>query len=90
MISFAPTVRQLGGMCLVHCQAGISRSTAATVLLFASWLGGGREPEAALAVQRLVPHAVPNPLLIAYGDQCLGCGGALRHAVEAVFSHPLL
>jgi predicted protein tyrosine phosphatase len=85
VLAFAPVVQEVGGTCLVHCQAGISRSTATAVLLFASWLGPGREGDAAHAVLRLVPHAMPNPLLIAYGDSCLGRRGSLKRAVDDVF-----
>lgn len=85
VLAFAPIVHDVGGTCLVHCQAGISRSTATAVLLFASWFGPGRETEAANAVLRLVPHAMPNPLLIAYGDSCLGRRGNLKRAVDDVF-----
>jgi predicted protein tyrosine phosphatase len=88
VLAFAPTVQELGGTCLVHCQAGISRSTATSILLYASWFGPGREGAAAKVVQELVPHAIPNPLIITYGDNCLGCRGALQSAVDATFSQP--
>jgi predicted protein tyrosine phosphatase len=90
VLAFATEARSTGGMCLVHCQAGISRSTATAVLLFASWFGPGREEDAAQAVLRLVPHAMPNPLLIALGDAKLGRQGALQAAVDEVFVSLLL
>lgn len=89
VLAFAPTVQELGGTCLVHCQAGISRSTATSILLYASWFGPGREAAAAKAVQELVPQAIPNPLIITYGDSCLGRRGALLSAVDATFSPPV-
>lgn len=85
VLAFAPTVKEIGGTCLVHCQAGISRSTATGVLLVASWLGPGHEQQSAETILRLVPHAMPNPLLIAYGDSALGCRGALQRAVNDTF-----
>ncbi len=85
VLEFAPEARALGGLCLVHCQAGISRSTATAVLMFASWFGPGREEEAAQAVLRRVPHAMPNPLLISLGDAQLGRHGALQAAVDEIF-----
>jgi len=55
---------------LVHCEAGVSRSTAAAVLLLAQATG-----DAALAVALVVaarPQARPNPLLVAHGADLLG------------------
>lgn len=85
IVAFASKARQLQGACLVHCEAGISRSTAATIVLFASWFGPGREQDAALALLRLVPRAMPNAMLVAIADRCLDRQGALIDAVDETF-----
>ena len=70
---------------LVHCFAGVSRSSA-TALLVACVHDHGRERELALRLRSAAPHAQPNSRLIALGDAALGCGGALIAAVEAMGS----
>lgn len=68
---------------LIHCIAGISRSTAAA-LIVQSARCEGREAEAALALRRAAPFARPNPRLISLADTLLGREGRLRGAVEAI------
>lgn len=87
---------QVPGTVLIHCAAGISRSSAATLLLLAHLLGPGREEA---AVQKLlVVHAQtaaaglrdpevlirPNRRLVWLGDQALRRGGALLDACVRV------
>lgn len=85
IVEFAQTVEELGGTCLIHCQAGLSRSPATAVLMLAAMLGSGRDLTAAREVRRLVPQGFPNPLLVQLGDSLLGRRGSLSRAVEAVF-----
>ncbi|MCP3143079.1 tyrosine phosphatase family protein [Pyxidicoccus xibeiensis] len=66
---------------LVHCEAGISRSTASATILYAVWLGPGREAEAVERVFQAVPEARPNATLIRLADAQLERGGALIDAV---------
>ena len=74
-----------GAPMLVHCHAGVSRSSA-TALLVACVQEQGRERDLALRLRAAAPHAHPNSRLIALGDAALGCGGALIAAVEAMGS----
>jgi predicted protein tyrosine phosphatase len=68
---------------LLHCYAGVSRSTAAA--LIALTLGAeGRETEAALALRAAAPHAQPNARIIALADQLLGRRGRLIAARSAM------
>lgn len=67
---------------IVHCEAGISRSTASAIILYAVWLGAGREDEAVSRVYECVPQAAPNPTLVRLADAQLGREGALIAAVE--------
>lgn len=68
---------------LVHCFAGVSRSTAAA-LIVACVHEKGREHELARRLRVAAPHAQPNRRIIALGDAALGCGGALISAVESM------
>ena len=74
---------------LVHCHAGISRSTAAMVLILAQ-----QRPdlpaEAILAeVLRIREKAWPNLRMLEIGDEMLGRGGTLPEAVHAIYRHQL-
>jgi predicted protein tyrosine phosphatase len=80
---------------LVHCHAGLSRSTAAAVLLLAQ-ARPDRSPEAAVSeMLALKPKAWPNLRMIELGDQLLVCEGRLvravrRHYADMVERFPLL
>lgn len=68
---------------LIHCQAGISRSTAAALITYATHFPGTVELAAA-HLRRTGPHARPNPLITELGDELLGLDGRLVAAVEAM------
>jgi len=69
---------------LVHCFAGVSRSTAAACLIAAA-LKPERDPfELAQTLRRLSPTATPNALMIALGDDHLGKAGRLIEAVRGI------
>lgn len=89
ILAFAPTVEELGGTCLIHCQAGLSRSPATAILLLASLVDADCDQTAALEVRRLVPQAFPNMLLVQLGDSLLMRNGSLFRAVETVFGPSL-
>jgi predicted protein tyrosine phosphatase len=70
---------------LVHCHAGVSRSTAAAILLLAQ-----RDPvmpaeDAVFEVVRLRPQAWPNLRMIELGDAALGRDGEIVAAVGALY-----
>lgn len=67
---------------LVHCHAGISRSTAAMTLLLAQARPDRPPAEALAEVVRVRPKAWPNLRMIEFGDTILGLGGALVKAVR--------
>jgi len=69
---------------LVHCWAGISRSTAAAYIVLCSRNDSGSEDEIARAMRHRAPHAQPNRLLIRHADALLGRGGRMVAAVEAM------
>jgi len=68
---------------LIHCYAGISRSTAAALIALSLDMDG-REMEAAQTLRRAAPHAQPNRRIIALADQILGRQGRLVGAREAM------
>lgn len=70
------------GKILVHCHMGISRSTAAGVILMAQ-AKAGSEAEAFAALHRIRPRCWPNSRMIAYADDLLGRKGTLVAALKA-------
>jgi predicted protein tyrosine phosphatase len=68
---------------LIHCYAGISRSTAAALTLCVQH-NLGRERDAARLLRRRAPHAQPNRLMIGLADRMLGCQGRLTSAVQEI------
>lgn len=66
---------------LIHCFAGISRSTAAALITLSLHLD---EFEAARELRAAAPHAHPNPRIIALADRVLGREGRLVAAREAM------
>lgn len=69
-------------MVYCHCNAGVSRSTAAAYILRCKWLGQGSEYEAFTAVLEDRPRAIPNPLMVRYADDILDRDGAMIDALE--------
>jgi predicted protein tyrosine phosphatase len=69
---------------LVHCWAGISRSTAAAYIVSCDLHGSGHENQIARALRLLAPHAQPNILMIRHADQLLGREGRMIAAVQAM------
>jgi len=71
------------GPMLVHCYAGVSRSTAAALTILC-YFNPGREMDAATALRRAAPHAKPNRQIIAIADQLMGLKNRLQEAVDAI------
>ena len=67
---------------LVHCHAGISRSTASAAILMAQF-NPGRETDAFLRLLDLRPHAWPNTRLVELADDQLARNGALMTGLLA-------
>jgi predicted protein tyrosine phosphatase len=68
---------------LVHCIAGISRSTAAALVAL-SMKSALSEAEAARRLRAAAPHAQPNRLIVALADTVLGRNGRLIAARAAM------
>lgn len=69
---------------LIHCWAGISRSTAAAFISLCALNPEGAEPELAWALRRASPTAYPNRLLVALADEALARNGRMIAAVEEI------
>lgn len=71
------------GHLLVHCHAGISRSTAFTILLLAQALPEVSSADIVAEIVRVRSRAWPNLRIIELGDDLLGREGTLVAAVRA-------
>jgi predicted protein tyrosine phosphatase len=69
---------------VIHCWAGISRSTASAFIILCDRLGPDREIEIARAMRARAPHAQPNRLMISYADEALGRGGRMTAALNSM------
>ena len=69
---------------LIHCWAGISRSTAAAYIALCALNREGTEHELAWALRRASPTAYPNRLLVALADEALARDGRMIAAVEDI------
>jgi predicted protein tyrosine phosphatase len=81
LIRAAESLAERSGRVVIHCQAGISRSTAAAVIVYAVLLGEGCEEEAMARVLAAQELARPNRRMIALADEMLQRGGRLIDAV---------
>lgn len=69
---------------LIHCWAGVSRSTAAAYAVACAKSAPGREQDWAERLRLAAPSATPNPLIVALADRMLDRGGAMSRAVVAI------
>ena len=66
---------------LVHCHMGVSRSTAAMLMLIAQ-RDPGQEEKAVARLAAIRPQAWPNTVMIDYAEAQLGTQGRLREALR--------
>ncbi|HLY78030.1 MAG TPA: hypothetical protein VKQ70_01555 [Caulobacteraceae bacterium] len=69
---------------VVHCWAGISRSTASAFAIACARNPHADELKVALALRRASPSAYPNRRIVAFADDILGRQGRMLEAVEAM------
>ncbi|GBU20011.1 MULTISPECIES: protein tyrosine phosphatase [Methylobacterium] len=69
---------------LMHCYAGISRSTAAAYIAACALMPERDEDELAQALRAASPSATPNALLVAIADGMLGREGRMSAAIAAI------
>jgi predicted protein tyrosine phosphatase len=69
---------------VVHCHAGISRSTAAAYMIACALDPDGREDQIAAELRAASPTATPNSLMNALADARLGRSGRMIRAIQAI------
>lgn len=69
---------------LIHCYAGISRSTATAFLTACLHNPDTDEEEIALALRAASPTATPNALIIDIADEAMRRGGRMRRAIAKI------
>ncbi len=74
---------------LVHCHAGVSRSTASMALILAQGRAEAGPARVFGELRRIRPHAWPNLRILEMGDALLGRGGALAEAARGVYRRQL-
>jgi predicted protein tyrosine phosphatase len=82
IIGLAESLRARTGTVLVHCEAGVSRSSATALIMYACWLGAGHEQEAMARVRAQRPIANPNCRMVEIGDRLLERAGRLVAALD--------
>ena len=85
LVELAQKLRSSNGKVLIHCEAGISRSTAAALIFYACWLGPGHEADAMRRVLRQRPFAIPNRRMVELADQLLERDGSLLEVLDPEF-----
>ena len=74
---------------LVHCRAGVSRSTAAAALILMQANPAWPASAALDAVAAIRPRAWPNLLILEFGDALLGRNGEIAAAAGAIYRRVL-
>jgi len=69
---------------LVHCWAGVSRSTAAAYMLACAHRPDLDEAKIAQDLRKASPSATPNPLMIRLADDIMGRKGRMVDAVASI------
>jgi predicted protein tyrosine phosphatase len=69
---------------VIHCWAGISRSTAAAYIAACALKPDRDEEEAAAALRAAAPSATPNARLVALADAALRRQGRMIRAIEGI------
>ena len=72
------------GPMVVHCWAGISRSTAAAFMALCAINPEASEEKIAIALREASPTAYPNRLMISLADEALGRNGRMVRAIEGI------
>lgn len=70
------------GDILIHCNRGVSRSTAAAFIIMCIKEPSAPESELIARLRSVAPHADPCPLLVNYADKLLGRDGRMTDAID--------
>ncbi len=88
ILTFGLAAAEAGGL-LIHCHAGISRSTAATLMILAQAHPDEGEDELAERLLQNRPQAWPNSRMITFADQLLGRNGRLSAVTAGIYTRQL-
>jgi predicted protein tyrosine phosphatase len=88
ILTFGRDAAEAGGL-LIHCHAGISRSTAATLMILAQAHPREREDELAERLLQNRPQAWPNSRMITFADELLDRHGRLSAATAGIYARQL-
>ena len=69
---------------LIHCYAGVSRSTAAAYIAVCALAPRRSESEIARTLRAASPTATPNRLLIRHADRLLGRNSRMVRAIDSI------
>ena len=83
-LDFADNIED--GSLLVHCNAGISRSSAIALAVIAKRLGSGKEEEAVNTLEHINPNCRPNKSIVEMADELLERDGKLYKEVDEKLS----
>lgn len=73
---------------LIHCYAGLSRSTATAFITACAHNPGADEEEIALALRAASVNASPNRRFVALADAALGRSGRMSRAIDVIGRGP--
>jgi len=69
---------------LVHCEGGISRSTAVALAILTQYHGNDNISKCIDLLIGARPEALPNSLILKYADEILSCNGCLIDAGDKI------
>jgi predicted protein tyrosine phosphatase len=84
LLEFTTTTWDRQGHIVIHCWAGISRSTAAAYITLCALNPDADEALVARLLREASPTAYPNRLMVRLGDAALGRRGRMLEAVESI------
>jgi|SRR5215475_15659828 len=82
LIDLAKKLTGSSGNILIHCEAGVSRSPAAALILYTCLLGPGSERKSMDLVLRQRPFAIPNRRMVQLADRLLCREGRLMNVLD--------
>jgi predicted protein tyrosine phosphatase len=77
------------GHLLIHCHAGVSRSTAAMAMLLAQLYPDEDEDRLFGRLLEIRPQAWPNSVMIGFADDLLSRGGRMTEALRRLYARQL-